>query len=392
MGKTDFYLYGLRGKVGNLVGRKARKGGTVLSARSFTVKNPQTNKQMAQRIILSTVAQATKFLTPIIDHSFQGVAIGADSKNRFKSLNMARLRSLAAVDFQDVPKPSDSTVFMTTRRVQALIPNAYIISTGSLSPSKLVIDPQDQGGTQTLMAVKFPDVNLNLHNTTEDGNYVTLGEVLKAYFGITTVSEQLTFVAIQRAGDGYQYAYAGQPDYPGFMIPYTSMRAVRLFIDPTVDLQQKIAIPENSVTALENIQDAIINAFAVSSRTDTDLLYAIKERFDALDGELEVDDGVVEIDNSSNAFDFTSYNMDANDGNGYVYALGLIRSRLKEDGTWDYSNTTMKLARPTSVEETNFGLYWNGAIQAWFETNEVASDELYLQGGTNQNEIGESFT
>lgn len=392
MAKAGFYLYGASGKVGNLVARKSRKGGTTLAERVFNIKNPQTNRQMAQRIILATVSQAVKFLSPIVDHSFQGVKIGADCKDRFRKLNMSRLRSLAAVDFEDASSPVNSTVFMTTKGIQALIPNSYVISTGSLSPSKLAIKVQDQGGVRSNFAVQFPNISINVQ-TEDDVSFVTLGDLLKAYFGITQVSEQLTFVAIQRAGADYQYAYDGDPTFPGFMIPYTSMKAVRLFVAPTVDLSQRITInAEDTDATLTSIQNAIVGAFADSPRTDIPLLNAIKDRLDAMDAELTVADGVLSIDNSDWAFSFTDYNMDDADGNGYVYALGLIRSRLNEDGSWLYSNTTMLLARPTNEIDTNFGLYWNGAIQAWFATNEVASNELYLRGGTKLNEIGESFT
>lgn len=396
MAKTGFYLYGTRGKVGNLVARKGQNGGTILSERVFSPKNPQTNLQMAQRIILATVAQAAKYLTPIVDHSFQGYGVGAQSKQKFRKENMDFLRALAAVDFAENPSAVDANVFMTTKGISALIPNAYIISQGNLSNHKLKITTAADGadGYKFEIALRAATVSLNGSGTEKRA---AIGDIIKGLFGLTLGGEQLTFVSIQRTGEGYQYAYDAQPDMPGWEIPYTAMHAARLVIDPAVDLTRTLPVITSDGTASstlrQDIIDAIISVFSVSPKTDGTLLSQLRSYLTTELDEVNVDTATAAsiYINASDPWNFTDANIDT-EGNGYIYALGIIRSRLMTDGSWQYSNTRMTLARPTTEIATNFGLDWNSAIGAWFEKREVATNELYLHAGTDENAIGESFT
>lgn len=401
MAKAGFILHGARGKVGNVVAQKGRNGNTTL--REHVVpKNPKTNKQTAQRIILATVAQAAKFMEPIIDHSFQGVAIGAVSKEHFRKLNMKKLRALASLDFMENPTGVNSHAFTTTKSLQALIPNAYTIASGNLSSLKLNLELKDRTGLigeAKDFIVKFPtQFSVPILHFTDGGiPSVRLGDLMKGLFGITTPGEQITFVAIQKAGEGYQYTWQGDPTLPGAMIAYTSMKAVRLFINPTLDFNEEYEIYDTEGHPLSNINevitDNIVRAFALSTRSDQNLLNYLSTYLENVVG-CTVDATASKLDialDNSDEFNFTEYNEDA-DGLGYVYALGIIRSRLMDDGTWQYNNCDMTLNRPSINEQYNFGLYWNAAIQAWFESNEVASDELYLRGGTDSDVIGEDFT
>lgn len=400
MGKTDFYLYGLRGKVGNLVGRKGRKGGTVLGKYQPAVKNPQTNRQMATRIILATVAQAAKYMAPIINHSFEGVAVGADSKDKFRQLNQSALRRYAAIDYEELPKAVDAHVFMTTKGISQLIPNRYVISKGSLPAPKCYVDQTPASGAHTTpysLAIKFPEVTLTAKGTTQ--KYVTLGELLHGFFGIGAVGEQLTLVLIQRASTGYIYAYQQQPEIGGWQIPYTNMKAQRLFLSLDLDLSKPVEITDAGGTPVEDIAetvtDAIFDAFDASEKSDSKLVEAFRNFFyDALQATYTAGASTLALawDATFPGYDIDTYNAD-NTGVGHVFAAGIIRSRLMDNGSWQYSNAQMLTARPDASEiKRNFGLEWGSAIQAWFEKEQIADDNEYLQAGGSQNEIGESFT
>ena len=396
MAKAGFYLYGSRGKVGNLVARKGPVSGTVLAERKFSIKNPRTNKQMSQRIICATVAQAAKFLSPIIDHSFESKSIGARSKDYFRKLNMNRLRSLAEIDYSESASAVDSKAFVTTKGVQALIPNSYIISRGSMPASALTVKIELETGEYVTRVHNLADKTIQCPETT-GVRHVTLGQVLGALFGITQAGEQLTFVGIQKTGASYAYAYDGQPDVPGWEIPYTGLTARRLFVPLDTDLSTQIAITDAQGVGLDGAMDIILNAakaaFA-SMRTDTELLDAV---FDDIS-----DTGEMTYDNNALTIDPWNFNVSAfnnvlagynTDKIGYIYAYGIIRSRLQEDNTWTYSNSALVIAAPTSDETTNFGLDWNSGVQAWMSGGgDVATDDLYLQAGTPQNVIGEDFT
>lgn len=393
MAKAGFYLYGAKGKVGNLVARKGPKGGTVLAER-VAPKNPQTNKQMAQRIILATVGQAAKYMTEIIDHSFQSFGVGAASKEQFRKVNMKLLRQLAAVDFEEATKGVESNVFMTTKGVTGLIPNPYIISQGNLASSKLNVTFTGTPGAEQQAIVNFPNFTIPATGPAAGIRTIRLGDILKGMFGTYAPGEQLTFVAIQKTGEGYKHCWNGEPDVAGTIIPYTSMKAVRLFIDPTVDLDETYEITDSAGEPLANIDEVIyenvIRAFGASARTERTFLNYLGNFLENIQVTYTAGTATVAVEFDSQ-LGFTSYNEDA-DGLGYVYALGIIRSQLMTDGSWQYSNTRMVTAAPQGAEDYNFGLYWNAAIQAWFEGQQVTSDELYLKAGTSQNEIGESFT
>ena len=87
MGKVKgIFATNISGKVGNVVFRKNGKQ-NIVAQRAATVKNPRTDMQQRQRAYIKTVSSAYSVLKPICDHSFEGVAYGADSMNFFKREN-----------------------------------------------------------------------------------------------------------------------------------------------------------------------------------------------------------------------------------------------------------------------------------------------------------------
>lgn len=87
MGKIEgVFATNISGKVGNVVFRKAGKQ-NIVSQRPASVKNPRTDMQQRQRAYIKTVSSAYSVLKQICDHSFEGVAYGADSMNFFKKQN-----------------------------------------------------------------------------------------------------------------------------------------------------------------------------------------------------------------------------------------------------------------------------------------------------------------
>lgn len=116
-----------RGKVGSLVFSRAN-GQQITRARAEVVKNPQTDAQVIQRILLNTVAQAYSRMSSICDHSFEGVKAGQDSMSYFMKANLnairAKLAEQGSIDTEEV--------FSTPIGQSFLASNGYIISKGSL--------------------------------------------------------------------------------------------------------------------------------------------------------------------------------------------------------------------------------------------------------------------
>lgn len=395
MAKAGFVLHGARGKVGNLVARKGDNK-TILTEYQPIVKNPQTNAQMAQRIILSTVAQAIPLLYPIIDHSFEGFAVGSKCTREFRRLNMSLLRQYAAVDFRDNPKATDATVFMTTKGIKALIPNKYQISSGSLAAPKITV-VRDASPSPYLVP-QLPNITVPCEKEQGGTEYrMKLGNLLSAIFGLTAPGEQLTFVVIQRSGDGFKYVFNGDDTMPGWVVPYTSMRAGRLVLSPSVDFNQEVVVDVDGQNVdYSDFIERLSNAF-ISTKTDGSLLTWLQNTLtDALNAECFSPSGANnEMSVNWASQDFSSIDAwcaDENTHLGHAYALGIIRSKLLDNGQWAYSNSFMTLAQLSGTDWENYGLDWNSAIQAWFERDTITDNSLFLKEGATANQLGESFT
>lgn len=74
-----------------------RSGRQCARARNRQPANPKSAAQSMQRMVLSTAAKLTKVLEPIVNHSWEGKAVGLTSINYFRSLAMKAFRA-AAVD------------------------------------------------------------------------------------------------------------------------------------------------------------------------------------------------------------------------------------------------------------------------------------------------------
>lgn len=138
----------VRGKIGNAVGYKrsgARRSGANF-ARVYTdvVRDPQTASQLYQRAIAATVSKAYAAMSRICDHSFQGSAVGAESMQRFYSLNLNQLRRDVMADLSDpVTDPVDMLGSVVAPR--SAFPTCYpfIVSEGTLTNSFLRVSSID---------------------------------------------------------------------------------------------------------------------------------------------------------------------------------------------------------------------------------------------------------
>lgn len=127
MSKGNMLLGHARGKVGSLVFSRAN-GQQITRARAEQVKNPQTQAQTIQRILLNTVAQAYSKMSSITDHSFEGVKPGQDSMSYFMKRNLNYIRTIL-VEMNDFTYP-DPEVCPIGKAI--LCSNRYEISKGSL--------------------------------------------------------------------------------------------------------------------------------------------------------------------------------------------------------------------------------------------------------------------
>lgn len=140
-----------RGKVGDIVFSRSN-GQQVTRARAAVVKNPRTEIQLIQRILLNTISQAYSKLQPICDHSFEGVQVGQPSASRFMRVNLRSLRARVAEEiaaFTDL----DSIVSFSKLGTNVFAPNTYVISSGTL-PSVAVV-PKSPASSLVMVADVF---------------------------------------------------------------------------------------------------------------------------------------------------------------------------------------------------------------------------------------------
>lgn len=180
MSKGNMLLGHARGKVGDLVFSRVN-GQQVTRARAAVVKNPQTEPQIIQRIILNTISQAYSRMSTIADHSFEGVAAGQKSMSAFMKKNMSALRQRmtatvnAGGNFEGIQdfSPIGTNNFAT---------NPYILASGSL-PQVAVISVASASGAK----IAAPSAN-------------TYAAMLAKY-GLQQ-GDQLTFVTISVTSEG----------------------------------------------------------------------------------------------------------------------------------------------------------------------------------------------
>lgn len=93
---TGNMLLGLaRKKLGDVVFYRS-EGQQRSRVRVREIKNPRSAKQSLQRMVLATAAKMAAAYEPLVNHSFEGVAVGVASTRKFRSLAMQSLRAAAA--------------------------------------------------------------------------------------------------------------------------------------------------------------------------------------------------------------------------------------------------------------------------------------------------------
>lgn len=119
-----------RGKVGDLVFARVN-GQQVTRARAAVVKNPQTEQQTIQRILLNTVIQAYSRMAEICDHSFEGIAVGQSSMNKFMKENLNNLRKKVS-EYAAAHGAFEGLYAFCPKGLNYFTPNEWVLSTGQL--------------------------------------------------------------------------------------------------------------------------------------------------------------------------------------------------------------------------------------------------------------------
>lgn len=139
----------VKGKLGNIVGYKGRDGKRLARIRQTEVKNPKTDGQVIQRMILATASKAYGRMKTICDHSFQGVSYGAQSQSYFLKRAMEDIRNFVAKTLPEFPETlrNDPRAFVGLAEPKSLA-NAgvgLLISEGTIPAIPVTLNTPEQG-------------------------------------------------------------------------------------------------------------------------------------------------------------------------------------------------------------------------------------------------------
>lgn len=98
-------------------------GKQITKDRVYDVKNPRTEAQMRQRMLMTTIGAAYKTLKSIADHSFEGYSSGMQCMRQFNSRNLNRFKQAAA---------GKGSVAFNEYKDGDINPMPFILASGSL--------------------------------------------------------------------------------------------------------------------------------------------------------------------------------------------------------------------------------------------------------------------
>lgn len=173
-----------RGSVGDLTFYR-RNSQQVTRARARVVKNPKTLAQQMQRTIMRTSVEAYKVIKEICDHSWEGVAYGANSYAEFQKQNMSMLRRLAAAG-------GENTKSFVPWGFNGLVAMPWVLSKGSISWAGVEVN---FGQGQAALNIVF-NATISGVSSIDELTYDRFFEVFNCQVG-----DQLTLIAFPKRRD-----------------------------------------------------------------------------------------------------------------------------------------------------------------------------------------------
>ena len=185
MARMNSEMYGATGKVGNKT--YYQSDGKTIAREIVVPKNPKTDAQTLQRILVKVVGMLYALLKMICNHSFEGYSTGAKCSYRFRSLNLRYLRERATALQQSGQSLSQFYQF-TPLQSNKCMPFAAIISQGHL-----------------------PEVSVGID--AEDGHKAYVNTPGRTYADFVNTwglqrGDQITFVTVQKREGKYEAGYA----------------------------------------------------------------------------------------------------------------------------------------------------------------------------------------
>ena len=139
MAKVYLDMYGVQGRVGNKTYYRSK--GETFVREVVSPKNPKTDAQTTQRVLVKAVGNTYAEMKEICNHSFEGYANGAECSNRFRAVNLRYLRDRATI-LQNSGQSLGQFYQFAPIESEKWTPFAAIISEGHLPEIAVGIDAE----------------------------------------------------------------------------------------------------------------------------------------------------------------------------------------------------------------------------------------------------------
>ena len=178
-------MYGAIGRVGNKT--YYQRGGKTIARTITTPKNPKTEDQSLQRVLLKAVIKSYSKLKGICNHSFEYYNNAFECMNKFKRVNLMYLREHATA-LMNSDQGLDGFYQFAPLQSEKWTPFAAIISEGHLPAVTVGIDAA--GGHKAYVSTSGPTY----------ADFVTAWNLQRG--------DMLTFVTVQKRDGNYEVTFA----------------------------------------------------------------------------------------------------------------------------------------------------------------------------------------
>lgn len=388
MAKVGFWLRGARGK---LAGSVLSKGefGTVIRENVIPT-NPQTSRQMSQRIALATAAQAARYLLPVIGQSFEGQATERDNRREFLRQNVDYLRNayqqvLAGSLVRNTNWGADGSKWPLARpkNGNTLVPNAYIVSSGSLSAPFNLFEFRIQGNPSNGLFYMGNSTAPKVYTINNGETDLDVAEFF-SHFNLHP-GDQLTANAIFVDPSARPVNILTRDGLDIDWLKYALFKATRITFKDV--WPSSVTITYNDGTPnLQQLADDLYAAVVVPEKTDSNFW---DQFFGNLQGRANNDDYYIEINDDPSNW---QYLFGLQEDFADIVALGFFRSHY-ESNSWRYSPCALSLNTALTRNSTaigssyyDYGFDYVNARDTYLKSgSSPISDHFVDQGGSDNN-------
>lgn len=349
----------------------------IVKDRVYDVSNPQSNAQMRQRVAFSTVTIAAAAMAELVDISFEGITKKADSRQKFISLNVARLK--------DFSKDTSAVkALFNPKGVKLLVPNSYILSQGSLvAPSFLL--PQLENSGESFGDSTFADVARTV--VVPAGTY-TVAQLWNRLWNLLP-GDQLTFPQIVALAGEASHVLSLTNPQTGATV-YMDMMRNTSYAAPRIVLLSEMpsdTLAITNATTANEIREHLAKGLDITNSWWDNVTCPL------IDVQVSATGTDLNISHVGGSYDEVFGVTNDDD----ILAMGCILSRIVNNA-WKYSNSEFIVAWEAITGKTPSepGMYagWRfaNALQTYIKAQTSVGEGNFLQHGESlTNVVPESF-